>query len=73
MSLTALFFALAAAGAAAPASESTGRGAKVASAKVTVEILRPVIVRQASGIQERRDAPKPQVTRRARTVLYEFE
>ena len=72
MSPAALLFALAA-GAVVPAGGDASRGAQVESARVTVEIVRPVIVRQASGIEQGRHPHRPQVTRRGREVLYEFE
>ena len=47
--------------------------AQVERVRVSVEIVRPVMVRQASGIEQGRDSHRPQVTRRGREVLYEFE
>jgi hypothetical protein len=52
---------------------SSGQGVQIVSAQVQVEILRPVIVRQASGLEERLDAPSPQISRRGRTILVEFQ
>ena len=72
MSLAAFLFALAA-GAVAPASVDAAQGTQVERVRVSVEIVRPVIVRQASGIEQGRDSHRPQVTRRGREVLYEFE
>ena len=68
--LTLLALAAAAASGGAP---SEGRGAQVETAQVRAEIVHPVIVRQASGWQEDRDAPRPQITRRGRTILVEFQ
>ena len=64
---------LVAAVASAGARESASQGAQVESARVQAEIVRAVIVRQASGLQPDRDAPAPQITRRGRTVLVEFQ
>jgi hypothetical protein len=61
--------AAAAAGGASPG----GRGVEVISAQVHVEIVRPAIVRQASGLEPQRDAPAPQISRRGRTILVEFQ
>jgi len=72
MSPAAFLFAVAA-GAAAPAAGDAGRGVELATARVTVEIVRPAIVRQASGIERGGHPHRPQVTRRGRGVLYEFE
>ena len=72
MSLTAFLFALAA-GAVAPAGGDAAQGTQVERVRVSVEIVRPVIVRQASGIEQGRDSHRPQITRRGREVLYEFE
>lgn len=73
MSLAAALI-LAAATAAVPAPEATsGRGAQLASAQARATIVSAVIVRQASGLQESRDMPRPQISRRGRTVLVEFQ
>jgi len=48
-------------------------GARIASAQVSVEILRPVAVRQATGLEKDDAGPRPQVSRRAGQVLFEFE
>jgi hypothetical protein len=48
-------------------------GVQLVSADVRAEIVRPAIVRQASGLEERRDAPAAQITRRGRTILVEFQ
>ncbi|HYD24724.1 MAG TPA: hypothetical protein VEB68_07990 [Croceibacterium sp.] len=65
---------LAAAAALSGDAGAAGGGAQLASARVGVEILQPVAVRQNGGFQERGDdAPKPQVTRRDGTVLIEFQ
>ena len=50
-----------------------GLGAQVASAQATATIVGAVVVRQASGLRQDRDRPKPQVSRHGRTVLFEFE
>jgi hypothetical protein len=49
------------------------QGAEILSAEVRAEIVRPAIVRQASGLEPQRDAPSAQVSRRGRTVLVEFQ
>ena len=75
MSLTALFLA-AAVTLAAPQPESVpeGRaGVQWVQAKVTVVILEPAIGRQASGLEEQPDAPRPQVSRYDGKVLFEFQ
>ena len=49
-------------------------GVEIATARVTVEIVRPAIVRQDGGWQEvARDAPRPQITRRDGAVLVEYQ
>jgi hypothetical protein len=49
-------------------------GMQVAEAHVTVEILRPAIVRQAGGWERGvDDAPTPQIARRDGMILVEFE
>lgn len=53
--------------------QSGGQGVQIAAAQVQVEIVRPAIVRQVSGLEERRDAPSAQISRRGRTVLVEFQ
>jgi hypothetical protein len=53
--------------------QSDGRGVQIASAQVQVEIVRPAIVRQASGLEVDRDGPAPQISRRGRTILVEFQ
>lgn len=50
-----------------------GRGVEILSAEVRAEILRPAIVRQASGLEQRLDAPSAQTSRRGRTILVEFQ
>ena len=68
------FALLALAAAAASGGGDAGtHGAQVETARVRAEIVRPAIVRQASGWQESTDAPRPQVTRGARTILVEFQ
>lgn len=62
-----------AAAATAGGSGSGGQGVQIVSAQVQAEILRPAIVRQASGLEERRDAPASQISRRGRTILVEFQ
>ena len=50
------------------------RGVQIASAQVQARILRPAIVRQASGPRlEGRDGPAPQISRRGGTVLVEYQ
>ena len=63
---------LAAAGTAGGSSHD-GHGVEILSAEVRAEIVRPAIVRQASGFEPRRDAPAPQISRRGRTILVEFQ
>jgi len=59
--------------AASGSGDGEARGAQLATAQVRAEIVRPAIVRQASGWQESTDAPRPQITRGARTILVEFQ
>ena len=74
MSLSATL-ALAAAAASAPAQAAPpARGVQLASAQVTVQILAPAIVRQASGPEAAGDrAPRHQLSRRGNTVLVEYQ
>ena len=73
MSIAALL-ALASAAVSAEPGRAPARGVELASAQVTAEVLRPVIVRQDGGLQDAGpEAPRPQVSRRERTVLIEFE
>jgi hypothetical protein len=48
-------------------------GAQVASAQVSVTIMRPVAVRQSSGVVEQDETPRFQLTRPEGTVLVEFQ
>jgi hypothetical protein len=66
---------LAASTAPAPALAGPGEalGAQVASVQATATIVGAVVVRQASGLRQDRDRPKPQVSRHGRRVLFEFE
>ena len=74
MTITALFLAVAAAAAGGGESPATPRGVEIASARVTAVILRPAIVRQGSGVEPGpADAPQPQITRRGREVLVEYQ
>ena len=57
------------AGAASPG----GHGVEVLSAEVRAEIVRPAILRQASGLEQRSDAPSAQISRRGRAILVEFQ
>jgi hypothetical protein len=66
----ALFLATAAT---AGASSHEGHGVEILGAEVRAEIIRPAIVRQASGLEQRRDAPAPQLSRRGPTILVEFQ
>jgi hypothetical protein len=66
----ALFLATAAT--AGPASHD-GHGVEILSAEVRAEIIRPAIVRQASGLEQRGGAPAPQLSRRGSTILVEFQ
>jgi hypothetical protein len=53
---------------------ATARGVEIATARVTVEIVRPAVVRQNGGWQEvARDAPRPQVTRHDEVILVEYQ
>lgn len=63
-----------ASGAAETPAPVESRGARIASAEVTVRILRPVVVRQSGGWQQgSADDPVPQVSRRPGQILIEFE
>jgi hypothetical protein len=48
-------------------------GVQLASAEARATIVKPAVVRQASGVQHDPDGPVPQVTRRGPTILVEFE
>jgi hypothetical protein len=61
------------AAAAAGGAQSGGQGVQIVTAQVQAEIVRPAIVRQVSGLEERRDAPSAQISRRGRTILIEFQ
>jgi hypothetical protein len=62
-----------AAAAAAPA-QHAGPAPRVVLATVRAEILPSAAVRQASGFQPGSEtAPRPQISRRGRTVLVEFQ
>jgi hypothetical protein len=52
---------------------SGGQGVQIVTAQVQAQIIRPAIVRQLSGLEERRDAPSAQISRRGRTILVEFQ
>ena len=61
-------------GAAGETPQAETRGAEVAAARVSAQVLRPVIVRQASGLEQPdADAPRPQTHRRTGRILIEFE
>jgi hypothetical protein len=68
--LGALILAVAAA---AGGAQPGGQGVQIVAAQVQVEIVRPAIVRQGSGLEERLDTPSAQISRRGRTVLVEFQ
>lgn len=70
MSIAALILALAAPAASPP---EPGSGAQLASAQVQVMIVKAAIVRQATGLEQVRDAPAPQITRRDGAVLVEYQ
>lgn len=71
MSIAAL---LVLASAAVSAEPPPSHGVELVSARVTVEILRPAIVRQDRGLQDRgADAARPQISRREGAVFFEFE
>jgi hypothetical protein len=72
-SFAALVLAVAAVTAGADDGATAGRGVQLAGAQVEARIVRPAIVRQASGLQRDEDGPIPQLSRRGRTVLVEFE
>jgi hypothetical protein len=63
---------LAAATATAPPPAPSG-GVQLATAEARATIVKPAVVRQASGLQQDPDAPVPQLTRRGPTILVEFE
>ena len=73
MSLSAALV-LAAAAAAPVQHAEPSRGVVLAQAQVTAEILPAAAVRQSSGF-ERGDAtaPRPQISRRGRAILVEFQ
>ena len=74
MSLAAaLILAAATASASPPEAPGGGSGVQLATAQVRATIVKAVVVRQASGIEQDRDAPTPQISRRGQTVLVEFE
>ena len=66
-------FALAASVATAGEASPGAQGAEILSAEVRAEIVRPAIVRQASGLEQQRDAPSAQLSRRGGTILVEFQ
>jgi hypothetical protein len=69
----ALILAASAAFTPAPAMPGAGSGAQVASAQARATIVKAVVVRQATGLQEDRDGPVPQISRQGRSVLIEFQ
>ena len=69
----ALILAAATATAPPPAAPERGSGVQLATGQVRATIVRPVIVRQSSGVQEDRDGPAPHISRRGQTVLIEFQ
>ena len=71
MSVAALLLAAAVASA-APQPEPA-RGVEFAEARVQAVILKPAIVRQATGLVVDADAPAPQITRRDGSVLVEYQ
>ncbi len=65
---------MASAVAASPAAAEAQPGVQIASAGVSVEILRPAIVRQGGGWERvSADAPEPLIVRRDGMVLIEFQ
>ena len=73
MTVSTLFLALAAASAGGE-SLPPPRGVEIASANATAVVLRSAIVRQRTGVQHGSDdAPQPQITRRGREVLVEYQ
>jgi hypothetical protein len=77
MSLSAALVLAAAAAAPVQAPVHQGgppRGGALAQASVTVQILPSAAVRQASGFQPGNATdPRPQISRRGRTILVEFQ
>ena len=73
MSLSAAL--LLAAAAAAPVNDAEpSHGVVLAEARVSVRILPAAMVRQASGFEPASEtAPRPQLSRRGRTILVEFQ
>ncbi len=63
---------LAAATATAPAPEG-GSGVQLATAQARATIVKAVVVRQASGVEQDDEAPARQITRRGATILIEFQ
>ena len=58
----------------APAPQAGPRAGEVlASAQVQVAILQSAIVRQDGGLQQDARAPRPQVSRVGKLVLYEYQ
>jgi hypothetical protein len=64
---------LAAAAAAPIQGDAPARGAVLAEARVTVQILSSAAVRQADGLQRDDDLPRHQLSRRGNTILIEFQ
>ena len=73
MSLSAALVLAAAAAAQTQAAEPA-RPLVVAQARVSATILPAAIVRQASGLEDAPgNPPRPQISRRGRTILVEFQ
>ena len=72
-SLASLATLVAAAAATAGAPQAPGRGVQLATAEVSARIIRPAIVRQASGVEQDKDGPEPRITRHGRTILVEYQ
>jgi hypothetical protein len=69
----ALILAAATASAAPPMPLGGDAGVQLASAQARAAIVEVAMVRQASGLNQDRDGPAPQISRRGGTVLFEFE
>jgi len=72
MTLLAALLAAAAATAPAPAPPPS-RGVEVERAEVRATIVKAAAVRQAGGFEQEAGAPAPQITRRGREILVEFQ
>lgn len=71
--MTLLASVLLTAAATAGAAQAEPSRPQVVTAEARATIVRAVVVRQASGVQEDRDGPAPQISRRGGTILVEFQ